>query len=207
MKAIIILILLLATSGFVFLDNHLAGKPVTVNLEDFPFTVGNWRGTPYFVEDRVKELLETDYILSRDYVSEKGEHVYLSLVYYPDNKIGFHNPESCNTGVGMKVLEERLVPVTVGLGVGKQKQINLNMLVLGHEEPTKVIYYFYLTGDAMTGKYSTFRWEMMQQQMRFKRPSGAQVQLHIPIRGNVEDTRKLVANYMTSLAPVLLSYF
>jgi EpsI family protein len=207
MKAITILILFLATSGFVFLDNHLASKPVTVNLEDFPFTVGNWRGTPYMVEDRVKELLETDYILSRDYVSEKGEHVYLSLVYYPDNKIGFHNPESCNTGVGMKVLEERLVPLTVPLAGGRQQQIELNMLVLGREEPTKVIYYFYLTGDAMTGKYSTFRWEMMQQQMRFKRPSGAQVQLHIPIRGSKEDTRKLVENYMTSLAPVLLSYF
>ena len=207
MKAITILLLLLATSGFVLLDSHLANKPVTVNLEKFPLAVGEWRGTPYAVEDRVKALLDTEYILSRDYVSPQGDHVYLSLVYYPDNKIGFHNPESCNTGVGMKVLEERLVPLTVPLAGGRQQQIELNMLVLGREEPTKVIYYFYLTGDAMTGKYSTFRWEMMQQQMRFKRPSGAQVQLHIPIRGSKEDTRKLVENYMTSLAPVLISYF
>jgi EpsI family protein len=207
MKAITILLLLLATSGFVFLDNHLVNKPVTVQLEDFPFTVGNWRGTPYAVDDHVMEILETKYILSRDYVNLKGDHVYLSLVYYPDNKIGFHNPESCNTGVGMRVLDERLVPVTVPTGEGRQKQIVLNMLVLGQAEPGKVIYYFYLTGDTMSGNYSTFRWAMMQQQMRFKRPSGAQVQIHIPVRGGVEATRSVVTDYMTSLAPALLSFF
>lgn len=207
MRAITLLLLLLATSGFVFLDNHLANKPVTVKLEDFPFTVGEWRGTPYTVEDRVKDILETEYILSRDYSSPQGEHVYLSLVYYPDNKIGFHNPESCNTGVGMKVLDERIVPITVTLAGGKQEQIDLNRLVLGHSEPVRVIYYFYLSGDRMTGKYSTFRWEMLQQQMQFKRPSGAQVQLHVPVRGSVDATRDVVTRYMNSLAPALTSFF
>ncbi len=207
MKAITILLLLLATSGFVMLDSHLANKPVAVNLEDFPFSVGDWRGTPYLVEDRVKEILDTEYILSRDYASPQGEHVYLSLVYYPDNKIGFHNPESCNTGVGMKVLEERIVPITVTPAGGKQEQIDLNMLVLGYTEPVRVIYYFYLSGDRMTGKYSNFRWEMLQQQMQFKRPSGAQVQLHVPARGNVDSTRDVVTRYMNSLAPALTSFF
>ncbi len=207
MRAIIILLLLFATSGFVFLDNHMASKPVTVKLEDFPLTLGSWRGTPYFVEDRVKNILDTEYILSRDYVNPQSEHVYLSLVYYPDNKIGFHNPESCNTGVGMKVLEERLIPITVSLREGKQEQIDLNMLVLGTDVPSKVIYYFYLTGDTMIGKYSTFRAEMMLQQMQFKRPSGAQVQIHIPVRGGVEATRSVVTDYITSLAPALRSFF
>lgn len=207
MRAIIIVLLLLATSGFVMIDSYLANKPVTVNLEDFPLTVGDWRGTPFIVEDRVKNLLDTEYILSRDYEGPRGDHVYLSLVYYPDNKIGFHNPESCNTGVGMKVLDERIVPVTVTLKDGKQERIDLNRLVLGITEPARVIYYFYLTGDRMTGKYSTFRWEMLQQQMRFKRPSGAQVQLHLPVKDSVEATRDVVSRYMNSLAPALTSFF
>lgn len=207
MKAITILLLLLATSGFVMLDSHLANKPVTVNLEDFPFTVGDWRGTPYLVEDRVKDILDTDYILSRDYTSPQGEHVYLSLVYYPDNKIGFHNPESCNTGVGMRVIENRIVPITVTQQDGKKEQVDLNMLVMGHAEPVRVIYYFYLSGDRMTGKYSAFRWEMLQQQLQFKRPSGAQVQLHVPVRGSVDATRDVVTRYMNSLAPALRTFF
>lgn len=207
MRAIIIVLLFLVTSGFVMLDSRLANRPVTVNLEDFPFTVGDWRGTPYLVEDRVKDILDTDYILSRDYTSPQGEHVYLSLVYYPDNKIGFHNPESCNTGVGMRVIENRIVPVTVTSEGGKQEQIDLNMLVMGHAEPVRVIYYFYLSGDRMTGKYSAFRWEMLQQQLQFKRPSGAQVQLHVPVRGSVDATRDVVTRYMNSLAPALRTFF
>lgn len=207
MKAIIVMLLMLATSGFVLLDSYMANKPVTVNLEDFPLTVGEWRGISYTVEDRVKDILDTEYILSRDYVSPQGEHVFLSMVYYPDNKIGFHNPESCNTGVGMKVLEEKIVPVNISMRAGGQKQIDLNMLVLGQDVPAKVIYYFYLTGDTMSGKYAAFRWQMMRQQMQFKRPSGAQVQLHIPVRGSVEGTRDLVTRYMNALAPDLLSYF
>jgi EpsI family protein len=207
MKAIIVMLLMLATSGFVLLDSYMANKPVTVNLEDFPLTVGEWRGISYTVEDRVKDILDTEYILSRDYVSPQGEHVFLSMVYYPDNKIGFHNPESCNTGVGMKVLEEKIVPVNIPMRAGGQKQIDLNMLVLGQDVPAKVIYYFYLTGDTMSGKYTAFRWQMMRQQMQFKRPSGTQVQLHIPVRGSVEGTRDLVTRYMNALAPALLSYF
>jgi EpsI family protein len=207
MKAIIVMLLMLATSGFVLLDSYMANKPVTVNLDDFPLTVGEWRGISYTVEDRVKDILDTEYILSRDYVSPQGEHVFLSMVYYPDNKIGFHNPESCNTGVGMKVLEEKIVPVTIPMRAGGQKQIDLNMLVLGQDAPAKVIYYFYLTGDTMSGKYAAFRWQMMRQQMQFKRPSGAQVQLHITVRGSVEGTRDLVTRYMNALAPALLSYF
>lgn len=207
MKAITILLLLLATSGFVLLDSHLAKKPVTVNLEKFPLTVGEWQGTPYAVEDRVKAILDTEYILTRDYVNPQGKHVFLSLVYYPDNKIGFHNPESCNTGVGMKVLEERIVPITVTLEGGRKEQISLNRLVLGNTEPVRVIYYFYLTGDMMTGKYSDFRWNMMRQQLRFKRPSGAQVQLHLPVRENVEATRDIVTHHMNALAPALFSFF
>ncbi len=207
MRAIIIVLLLLATSGFVMIDSYLANKPVTVNLEDFPLTVGDWRGTPFIVEDRIKDLLDTEYILSRDYEGPQGDHVYLSLVYYPDNKIGFHNPESCNTGVGMKVLDERIVPVTVTLKDGRQERIDLNRLVLGITEPVRVIYYFYLTGDRMTGKYSTFRWEMLQQQMQFNRPSGAQVQLHIPVKDSVEATRDVASRCMNSLAPALTSFF
>lgn len=206
-KILIISILLLVACGFVIADSRLSRGSHVVNVvENLPLSLGEWRGSVFPVDERIKDILDTDYIISRDYSNPAGRHVFLSIVYYPDNKIGFHNPESCNTGIGMKVLDNRLVPLALQ-GAGESRKLVVNRLILGMNEPTKVIYYFFVTGTAMTGNYSEFRWEMLKQQMAFKRPSGAQVQFHVPVRDSVEATRPLAEAFAAALVPVLQGYF
>lgn len=206
-KILIVCILLLAACGFVFVDERLSrGSDVVNVVEKLPLSFGEWRGSAYPVDERIKEILETEYIVSRGYANPAGRHVFLSIVYYPDNKIGFHNPESCNTGVGMKVIDSRLVPIALP-GAGRSRNLVVNRLVLGMNEPKKVIYYFYVTGTAMTGKYSTFRWEMLKQQLAFRRPSGAQVQIHVPAMETVEATQSLAEDFTATLVPILQGYF
>lgn len=199
--------LLLAACGFVFVDGRLSRGDHVVNVvEKLPLSLGEWRGYEFPVDDRVKEILETEFIISRNYTNPAGKHVFLSIVYYPDNKIGFHNPESCNTGVGMKVLDNRLVPVVVPGAEGRRNLV-VNRLVLGMGGPSKVIYYFFVTGTAMTGNYPEFRWEMLKQQLVFRRPSGAQVQIHVPVRESVEATLPPMEAFSAALVPVLQGYF
>jgi EpsI family protein len=206
-KLLILCALLLLTGGFVFVDERISSGLVAVNVvEKLPLSLGGWRGTAFPVEQRVKDILDTEFIISRDYMDQGGRHVFLSMVYYPDNKIGFHNPESCNTGVGMKVLDNRLVPLRLPVG-SPDRDLVVNRLVLGTEDPVKVIYYFYVTAAAMTGNYPKFRWEMLKQQLAFKRPSGAQVQIHLPVGGSVEETLPLTEEFAAALVPVLKGYF
>jgi EpsI family protein len=206
-KILILCFLLLAVCGFVFMDDRISSASVAVNVvEKLPLEFGGWRGTAFPVDERVRSILETDYIVSRDYVNRQGQHVFLSIVYYPDNKIGFHNPESCNTGVGMKVLDNRLVPLSLP-GYADGKGFEVNRLVLGMDGPAKVIYHFYVTGTAMTGNYPMFRWEMLKQQIAFRRPSGAQVQIHVAVKESVENTGPLVQEFAAALVPVLQGYF
>ena len=108
---LILFILLVITAGFVFIDGSLSKSVQTIDLEKLPLTLGGWQGKSFPVQERILQILETEYILDRDYVNGDGRHMFLSIVYYPDNKIGFHNPESCNTGAGSKIIQKDVQPI------------------------------------------------------------------------------------------------
>jgi len=203
---IIIFILLLIAAGFVFMDSSLSKSASMVNLDKLPLTLGEWQGKSFPVEERILRILETEYILDRDYVNGEGRHVYLSIVYYPDNKIGFHNPESCNTGAGSKIIQKDVLPI------GNQKYdtrldgFKANRLILERMQGDKVILYFFVSGNYITHDYLKFRLHMMKQQMGFKRPSGAQVQIHSTIGPDLKTTVSVMEDFIRYLAPVLPDY-
>ena len=203
---LIIFILLLIAAGFVFMDSSLSKSASMVNLDKLPLTLGEWQGKSFPVEERILRILETEYILDRDYVNGEGRHVYLSIVYYPDNKIGFHNPESCNTGAGSKIIQKDVLPI------GNQKYdtrldgFKANRLILERMQGDKVILYFFVSGNYITHDYLKFRLHMMKQQMGFKRPSGAQVQIHSTIGPDLKTTVSVMEDFIRYLAPVLPDY-
>ncbi len=108
---LIIFILLAITAGFVFIDGVFSRRVRKIDLEKLPLTLGEWQGKSYPVQERILQILNTEYILDRDYVNGDGRHMFLSIVYYPDNKIGFHNPESCNTGAGSKIIQKDILTI------------------------------------------------------------------------------------------------
>ena len=172
-----------------------------VDLNKLPLALGEWSGRNFPVSERILQILETEYILDRDYVNEKGRHVYLSIVYYPDNKIGFHNPESCNTGEGAKIVKKDVLPI------GKNDEnLKVNRLILERTQGNKVILYFFVSGDYITHDYFKFRLHMMKQQMGFRRPSGAQVQIHSVIGPDLNATIPVMEDFIKNLAPHLPKY-
>jgi len=203
---LILFILLVITAGFVFMDSSLSKSVGTIDLEKLPLTLGGWQGKSYPVKERILQILETEYILDRDYVNGDGRHLFLSIVYYPDNKIGFHNPESCNTGEGSKIIQKDV------LSIGKQNPTNqlddfkVNRLILQRMQGNKVILYFFVSGNYMTHDYKKFRLHMMKQQMSFRRPSGAQIQIHSNIVPDIKTTIAVMEDFIQNLAPRLPDY-
>ena len=198
----ILFVALATAAGFVFIDSRLSRGVSTVNLNKLPLTLGSWEGKNFPVSERILQILETEYILDRDYVNKEGRHVYLSIVYYPDNKIGFHNPESCNTGEGSKIIKKDVLPI----GKKESAGLKVNRLILERTQGNKVILYFFVSGDYITHDYFNFRLHMMKQQMGFRRPSGAQVQVHSVIAPDLNTTVPIMEDFIRKLAPLLPDY-
>lgn len=203
---LIIFILLLITSGFVFIDGYLSTSASGVNLERLPLTLGVWHGKSFPVQERILQILETNYILDRDYVNGDGRHLFLSVVYYPDNKIGFHNPESCNTGAGSKIIEKDVLSIGEQNSTTQLDGFKVNRLILQRMQGDKVILYFFVSGNFMTHDYKKFRVHMMKQQMGFGRPSGAQIQVHSNIVVDLKTTIAVMEDFIRNLAPTLPDY-
>jgi len=203
---LIVFILLLLTSGFVFMDGRLSKNVRTINLEKLPLTLGGWRGKSYPVQERILQILETEYILDRDYVNGDGRHLFLSVVYYPDNKIGFHNPESCNTGAGSKIIQKDVISIGKENSTTQLDDFKVNRLILQRMQGDKVILYFFVSGDYMTHDYKKFRLHMMKQQMGFRRASGAQIQVHSNIVPDLKTTIAVMKDFIQNLAPRLPDY-
>ncbi len=205
-KYAIVFLMLLLTSGFVFIDDHFSKGAPPANLEKLPLVIGEWRGRALAVDDRVKCILETDYIISRDYADQDGRHVLLSVVYYPDNKIGFHNPESCNVGAGSHIVQKDVQSLTLESPNIAPEEFRVNRLILDGDRGRKVIGYFFVSGDYMTCDYTKFRMHMMGQQMGFRTPSGAQIQIHSEVRSDIKTTEKIIADFLRVLKPILSQY-
>jgi len=205
-KFLILFILFAVTAGFVFADASLSRSVRIIDLNKLPLTVGSWEGKSFPVAERILRILETEYILDRDYVNKEGRHVFLSIVYYPDNKIGFHNPESCNTGEGSKIIKKDVYPIKNGNMDRESENFKVNRLILGRTKGDKVILYFFVSGNYMTHDYFNFRLHMMKQQMGFRRPSGAQVQIHSAIGPDLNGTVPVMEDFIRNLAPLLPDY-
>jgi len=203
---LILFIMLVITAGFVFIDGSLSKSVGTIDLEKLPLTLGGWQGKSYPVQERILQILETEYILDRDYVNGDGRHMFLSIVYYPDNKIGFHNPESCNTGAGSKIIQKDVLPIGIKNSTTQLDGFKVNRLILQRMQGDKVILYFFVSGNYMTHDYLKFRLHMMKQQMGFRRPSGAQIQIHSTIAPDLKTTLPVMEDFIRNLAPILPDY-
>jgi EpsI family protein len=203
---LILFIMLVITAGFVFIDGSLSKSVQTIDLEKLPLTLGGWQGKSYPVQERILQILETEYILDRDYVNGDGRHMFLSIVYYPDNKIGFHNPESCNTGAGSKIIKKDVQSINNVKSGGLSEDFKVNRLILQRMQGDKVILYFFVSGNYMTHDYMKFRLHMMKQQMGFRRPSGAQIQIHSTIAPDLKTTLPVMEDFIRNLAPILPDY-
>jgi|GEM_PF-1972810 len=205
-RYLIVSVLLLVATGFVFADTCLTENAAPIDLEKLPLHIGAWQGQAFPVEERIKNILQTDFILSRDYTSQKRRHVFLSIVYYPDNKIGFHNPESCNAGAGSRLIRKDIKSLKVGKSFAPSGDFRVNRLLMERAKGNKIILYFFVSGDYMTCDYLKFRLYMMKQQMGFRRPSGAQIQIHSNIDSDSEITISVMEDFIRALLPLLPGY-
>jgi EpsI family protein len=149
------------------------------------------------VDDSVRQQLETNTIIMRDYVSSSGMAVQLTIVYAENTRRSLHFPEVCLTGQGWEVSGESVMPVGV-LFMGKG-------LILQKSEAREAVLYWFQTGTYCTGNYFLNSYYWAWNKLLLRNPSSMLVRLSTPVGKQGEEVAFQALNeFASALAPILL---
>lgn len=150
---IIPILLILIVSAFVsmslFLKQNL--QKDTVDIAQFPTTIGSWTSVDLEISADEFAILETTNAFARKYTnSVDNAEVYLYIVYSQFNRKVAHPPEICYTGSGLTILENKADPIKVSF---KDLTIKANRLKLTKPGFTHMAFYWFKVGDKFIGNY------------------------------------------------------
>jgi EpsI family protein len=165
-----------------------------------PLKIGDWVGKEEIVTDRVKDLLEADTVLISTYFKH-GQMIWFAMVYYKDNQIGFHTPESCFGGLGNKVFAEPDKTVFIE---SENKKFKIKNLRYRGDKGDKVLYYFYQVDDYSTDSYLNIRLKLLREQLKLNRPGVALFEMYAGF--GEEKAIESLDEFVRSLVPILPSY-
>lgn len=199
---------LLATAFLInYINFYTFKKPGegTNTLINIPLEFEQWRGEDVPLENLVFELLETNAIIHRRYYSPKGQQVFLSIVHYPDNKVDFHQPESCLGGEG--ITTEKF-PALININNhGSNIEIRANQLIHNRNDIKSLIYYFYKADDFIGRSYVYLRFKLSLNKLRNKTKGGSLIRVSTNIESNDInniDAKKSLNNFIEQLYPFLI---
>jgi EpsI family protein len=200
---VIAVVALLAVTSAVHLTIHAAqdkaaGAAPEITKLDIPATIADFKKTGEDIDqgDRVREILQTSTILTRNYVSSGGWPVQLTIVYAGTTRGSLHFPEVCLVGQGFEIREQYSAPVGF-LFTAKR-------LALVKGDRNEAVLYWFKTGDHFTGSYFLNTWYWVLGKLAFKAPSSSMIRLSTFIGSQGDDASfQVLEDFATKLAPIL----
>ena len=199
----ITLLLLLSTAVLHGLIGHVQANAAQTSslpvLLKIPSQILNFRqARPDIpVPEFVRQNLETNTILMRDYVSSHGQLVQMSIVFAEKTRRSLHFPEVCFTGQGWQTHGRSSIPVGilfVGQGLTVQKG-----------DAREAVLYWFKTGNNFTGNYFLNSYYWARDKLLLRAPSTMLVRLSAPIGPKGEEyAYRALNDFASGLAPVLL---
>jgi len=174
-------------------------------IESIPMNMGKWHGKDIPMDNVVYDILETKSIIHRIYHTPNGREVFLSLVYYPETKVDFHAPESCLGGQGIRIMKSyKTIDM---ISEGKVITIVLNRLIMEHGTETRLVYYFYKSGEFLGRSYIKLRFRLALNRFSKKVKNGSLIRISTPIRfDNLEKANNNLIDFIQVLYPILIKY-
>jgi len=191
---------LVITNLFIVYHRYVISKLQPKLNFELPLIVGDWKGEEESVSIKSYQILEADTVLARTY-SNEDKLIGFSAVFYSDNQVGFHKPESCSGGIGRKVFKEGVVEIFLNkLG----KTIKVNQLKIRGQKGEGILLYFYKVGNYFSESYLKVRIRMLLDQLQFKAFDVCLFQIYSPVNfKNDESARTDLNHFLNDLAPYL----
>jgi len=126
-----------------------------VRLMSFPMDLSGWKGANVEFKNKeylkqVYEVLGTDKVLIRTYLSPGNERVSMQVVYSDQKRQSFHPPEYCYLGSGRN---EMLTRGKADIELGGGKMLSANESIYQISKNKVLMLDWYTAGDMMTENY------------------------------------------------------
>lgn len=172
-----------------------APAPATLNI---PPVIADYRqiGSDYEIDPRTQEILETSTILIRNYMSESGRSVQLSIVHAGATRRSLHFPEVCLVGEGWEIVKQETGSVGI---LFTARRI---LLVKGNRY--EAVLYWFKTGDYITGSYFANAYQWTKNQVTLGEPTSSMIKLTTPVGANGERAAfAALDDFAAKFAPIM----
>jgi EpsI family protein len=175
----------------------------TVNINNFPTTIGEWSSKDLPISDYDLSILETRNAFVREYSNPQGQHIYLYTVYSQNNRKVSHPPEICYTGSGATIVSS--VP---DFFEGKDKaKIDVNRLVVEKGAESQIVLYWFKVGNTFTSNYWKQQSLIAINTLLGKPSSNALIRLSINIPSSgIDDGVSELKKFASLLLPTFIQY-
>lgn len=151
-----------------------------VDVSRLPRTIGRWVAVDVPMEQKVRDILETDEVLLRQYSDGAGRSVGVAIVYYADSeRVALHLPESCLMGHGSRLSGRQ--PETIAVRGG---HVPAMKLVIERGSARDFVIYYFQSGRYHTASYLDFRVRMLLNRLSGKQAGCSLVRFSASIPGD-----------------------
>jgi EpsI family protein len=212
-RALLLFVCLLASAGVVARADRAEPVPIRQTLEQFPMTIGEWRGVqePPFSKDILAVLGVNDY-LTRAYFTPDQAGVGLYIGYYQSQRQGdtMHSPLSCLPGAGWEPLSKAAMRVNVDSSPGgPPREIEINRYLIQKGLDKQMVLYWYQAHNRVVASEYWGKFFLIADAVRMNRTDGSLVRVIAPIdsAANGESTAEAAAvRFVKSMFPVLSNF-
>lgn len=188
-----------------FLYFKQAVEKDTVDINQFPRTIGTWTSADLPITKDEFAILETNNAFVRLYTNSiDNSKVYLYLVYSQTNRKVAHPPEICYTGSGFSIVEDVRDTIPVQY---KNLVINANRLYMNKGNFTQIAYYWFKVGDQFTSNYWKQQILIAFYTILGRHPSSALIRVSAYVPANhINKTIISIKYFINLIAPDLFTY-
>ena len=167
-------LLVALAAGLVWAGRGVSHR-VVGSVKPVPMTVGPWIGKALTVQQRVRDILETDAVAIVEYRQGEAPPIWLAQVSGFGNRAAFHPPELCYVGSHFEVLERG--PVTLALN---GRSVPVMRLVIRQDAQRFEAWYWFTANGRVTPNYYQQQMWLLTDSMRGKPISGELVRISTP---------------------------
>jgi hypothetical protein len=112
-------------------------------VEAFPKTLGEWKGSDFRYPDGIYKLLKADVLLSRTYTKNDGSLVWVDII---NSKVGesFHMQKICVEGAGWKINNESIAEFKIAESTNLFAKLRANRLDYSKKDQKQIMVYWFM---------------------------------------------------------------
>ena len=176
----------------------------TVDIKQFPKTIGKWRSEDLPITDDEYAILETRNAFVRRYSRDGGPNVYLFIVYSQNNRKVSHPPEVCYIGGGVTVVNNTRDTIEVPV---QNLVIRTNKLLLEFKNFQQLAVYWFKVGDSFTSNYWKQQFLIAAKTLLGKPSSSALIRISADVNGDdLARSNQSIKEFAQEIVPFLFQY-